>query len=458
MKKLVKIILKSLFIFLFILCNQRVEASINKILQESPILNSATTSISIKQLSTGRTVYSYNEKKLLHPASVLKILTTPVIINQLKDDYWFITSMYIDGKNQLYIKLSADPSFSSSDLNTLIRTARPHLKNISKIYIDDTIIDLSEWGVGWMWDDNTSSCIQKFSPYNINKNLYKFLVEPNIENNTVKINKLDKESYVAVMNFLKVSDKDRKNNIIVKRFPWQAMDMIYFYGSVNTPEILTLAVNNPKSNFLSILNNQLANFNIDYYNNYEFKKVPQNAKRIASVSHNIEPLYFDILKNSDNFTTETLFKVASSKYIKGQGTFNNAKKMFYDYYKNLGLVLDNNIILADASGVSRNNLITADFITEALVKLSQEEDLKYFKYLAKGNQGTMIDRLFDIRENVYAKTGTLAGISSIAGYVIDKSGEKYAYAILTQNYISKNNDIKDFEDKIIRAIYEGNIN
>ena len=70
----------------------------------------------------------------------------------------------------------------------------------------------------------------------------------------------------------------------------------------------------------------------------------------------------------------------------------------------------------------------------------------------------MLDRLFDIRENVYAKTGTLAGISSIAGYVTDKSGNKYAYAILTQNYISKNKELKDFEDKIIRAIYEGNIN
>ena len=49
------------------------------------------------------------------------------------------------------------------------------------------------------------------------------------------------------------------------------------------------------------------------------------------------------------------------------GTLENAKEMFFDYYKRAGLIKDDNKInLSDGSGVSRYNAFTTLWMTDAL--------------------------------------------------------------------------------------------
>ncbi len=64
---------------------------------------------------------------------------------------------------------------------------------------------------------------------------------------------------------------------------------------------------------------------------------------------------------------ETVFKLAGGKYVQGAGSVDAAIEMFNDYYKKQGINTDN-IKIVDGSGVSKNNLITADFMTDVLVK------------------------------------------------------------------------------------------
>ena len=112
-------------------------------------------------------------------------------------------------------------------------------------------------------------------------------------------------------------------------------------------------------------------------------------------------------------------------------------------------------VIVDACGISRNDLITADWITEALNKIYKEKDSEeYISLLAKPIEGTLSDRLLNISLKLRAKTGTASGISTIAGYINTKSDKKYSFAILIQNHNSSVLDVKKFEDELINEIYK----
>ena len=76
-----------------------------------------------------------------------------------------------------------------------------------------------------------------------------------------------------------------------------------------------------------------------------------------------------------------------------------------------------NVRLTDGSGVSKNNIMTADFMTEFLLKNCQ-----YLEHrLTTSGEGTLSDRMFYLKDKLYAKTGTLSNISSITGYITTKT-------------------------------------
>ena len=125
--------------------------------------------------------------------------------------------------------------------------------------------------------------------------------------------------------------------------------------------------------------------------------------------------------------------------------------MFNKYYAD---VKANSPTIVDACGISRNDIISADWMTTALNKIYKDKDFDDFvTLLPKPMEGTLSDRLLDISLKVRAKTGTASGISSIAGYIDTKSGKKYSFAIMVQNFDKPVIDIKKFEDNIIREIY-----
>lgn len=143
---------------------------IEEIINACPISKLAKISVSVRDISSEKVVYSRDDKLLLHPASTLKAFTVPYVLNKLGKDYKLTTAFYTSPSNKtLYIKLSGDPLLKSADLNNAIRNL--NLNRLESIVVDDKIIDNKDWGVGWMWDDNINPYMPKYSAYNINHNL-----------------------------------------------------------------------------------------------------------------------------------------------------------------------------------------------------------------------------------------------------------------------------------------------
>lgn len=446
MHKILTLLLSLLLINAPVLANP-----LSKILS-SVHINSGAVSVSVKDMDTGDTVMSLNDRTPRNPASTLKLITAFASLDTLGDDYKFSTKLYKSVNNELYLQLAADPFLTSEDLNKLLAIAKT--KNIIEpkaVYVDNAIVDNVEWGEGWQWDDDLNPYMPKFSAYNIDGNLLNVEITP-IDNNRAPSVSVNPFYPVTFMNSLTTKFRS-PNNIKIERNNSIAPNIINLSGVVSTKEIINIPVNNPQLYFDLRLEDAIKNSKIEYYKPIYVNKLPQKIYLVGEVTHNISEIFSDILKNSSNLSAESIFKIAGGNFMNSTGTNANSIEMLNKYFEKLNLD-SKDVKIVDGSGVSKNNIITSDFMTEFLFKLSKDPYFdKKKEFLASPGEGTLKNRMLYFKQNLKAKTGTLSDTSAIAGYLKARSGKIYIFDIMIQDAKTSNSDKKNIEEQILRYIY-----
>lgn len=415
-------------------------------------INKSAVSVSVKDIQSGSTLYSLNEKTPMPPASTLKLVTSSAAFDVLGKDYVFSTKLYKSTNNDLYLKLTGDPLFTAGDLERLVLAAVEKSIAPKSFYIDDTIFDSVEWGEGWQWDDDLNPMMPKFSAYNINKNLVK--IEMNPAQNATPASITVKPFYpVTFMNLL-VTDKTRSNSIKLERNNSIAPNMINVSGTISKLHSVFIPVNNPKMNFVLRLEDIIRNKKFEYYDDIKNAKLPETDVYVVDgIEHDINSILLKILKNSDNLAAESLFKHAAAVWSNSQGTAEKSVEMVNTYLQNINIFSDD-IKITDGSGVSKNNLMTADFMTDFLVFKAKEDSFDEFRQmLPVPGEGTLKNRMLYLKDNLNAKTGTLADTSAIAGYITTRRGRVYTFDIMINDAKTSSSDKKNIEEQILRNIY-----
>ncbi len=432
---------------LFCIQSKVFAGAIDKTISASGI-NKDSVSVSVKDVTTGKTVYKLNDKKSSMPASTLKLVTLSASLDTLGKDYKYSTKLYKNTNNELFLVLSADPFLSSSDLKYLIKTAKD--KNIispKNIYIDDYIFDNKEWGEGWQWDDDLNPLMPKFSSYNLDKNLLDIIISPTTKDAPANIY-VTKFYPVTFMNLITTGSK---NDIKISRNNHISPDIINAEGTIKEQTKKQIPINHPKRYFILRLEEAIRDQKMDYYGNFTQKKLPKsNVYLVAQVDRPIEDVIEPVLTNSSNFVAETVFKTAGAKFTNNTGSLEHSLQMLRAYFDKLKLDYSD-IKIVDGSGVSKNNIVTSDFMSEFLVKRADDTD--FIKSLPTSGEGTLSNRMLYFKDNLHAKTGTLSDVSCIAGYITSRSGKTYAFDIMINDPKTKITDKKSLEEYILRDIY-----
>ena len=450
MKKIIKLLTTFIVLLGFISVAQArpFENPITSAIKKSDISSSALIGISLKEITTGRKIYEFNSKTPMTPASIQKIATLLPAMDILGKDYEFKTQIYKNKDSNIYIKLGADPYFSSADLKGMIGSlVACKIFAPKAIYIDDSILDSNEWGEGWQWDDDLNPLIPKFSSYNMDSNLLTINVSPTLPGAPADIS-TGVFYPTAFVNNVVTSDK---TDVRLERKNYISPDVINADGTISHDLSIQIPINYPRRYFILRLEDILRKQKVSYYGDYNRQKLPKDVSLITESKHPLSPALCDILKKSNNLVAETVFKVAGGKYAKETGSNAASIEMFNAYYKKIGINTDN-IKIVDGSGVSKNNLLTADFMSEVLLKAVKNEDFK--ANLPKPGEGTLTDRMLYFKDNLKAKTGTLTNTSSIAGYLTAKSGKTYAFCIMINDPKSKSADKKAFEEYALRKAFD----
>jgi D-alanyl-D-alanine carboxypeptidase/D-alanyl-D-alanine-endopeptidase (penicillin-binding protein 4) len=94
--------------------------------------------------------------------------------------------------------------------------------------------------------------------------------------------------------------------------------------------------------------------------------------------------------------------------------------------------------LTDGSGLSRNDMITAEATLQLLIYMRRHRYATAFRDALPiaGVDGTLRNRMKGTvaENNVRAKTGTLSSASSLSGFVTTAAGEELVFSIMVNNY------------------------
>ena len=107
---------------------------------------------------------------------------------------------------------------------------------------------------------------------------------------------------------------------------------------------------------------------------------------------------------------------------------------------------------SDPSGVSRRDYVTARTVSQLLFAMTKRSDwMDYYNGLPiAGVDGTLKKRMIGTaaQGNVHAKTGTVGEVSCLSGYFSGKSGEKYLFSILLNNFADSSGGARQIQDSM----------
>src|SRR5687768_747071 len=174
---------------------QALQTRIGDILRR-PELDAAFVGIKVVSLDSGKILFEENSRKLLRPASNMKLYTIAAAIDRLTPDYRFQTSVYAPSRpnsagvlrGDLTIYGRGDPSiaarFNNGDyfksINDLAaRIAAAGVKRVEgDIVGDETYFDGAPYGSGWNWEDLTWWYGAEVSSLTVNDNALDLLIKP----------------------------------------------------------------------------------------------------------------------------------------------------------------------------------------------------------------------------------------------------------------------------------------
>ncbi|SHE80324.1 D-alanyl-D-alanine carboxypeptidase / D-alanyl-D-alanine-endopeptidase (penicillin-binding protein 4) [Marinitoga hydrogenitolerans DSM 16785] len=187
--------------------------------------------------------------------------------------------------------------------------------------------------------------------------------------------------------------------------------------------------------------------------NGELKMKYISSKKVPFYIHKSKTLY-EILqymvKNSDNEIAEHIFRTVGTKFLK-KGTINNSIAALINLTKKLFNYGINDFTIVDGPGLSRYNLVSPDLVVQMLEFMYKKYGDKFLNILSYSKADGTINGRFNF--DVWAKTGTMTGISGIAGFLKNKNGKIIVFSLFENNYLKAKVDAKSFENRILEFLY-----
>lgn len=427
----------------------------------------AAIAVYVKSMKYGDALYARNIHKSFTPASTLKILTAEAALIFLGPEYRFSTQLLTDAKEikngvlqgNLYVVLSGDPSLAYFDLvELLINLRNQQIHAIAgNVYIDNTAYDQSFYGPGWEWKDKNYCYAAPISASIINHNCLTFKVAPSkVSGQVAQVVTSPKYFYPTIRNsVITKASRAHACSVHLSSIPGSVISIDGCMAQGGSWGVSTVVTDVPEYN-RALFKNLLKRLNVTVYGMVTFGSAPENLPLVAQhASKPLRLLINEMLKKSDNVIAGALFKKLGQLYSHQPGSWENGSLAVTQILsKHAGVSIAGMRIL-DGSGLSPDNLATPSQMMQVL-------DFAYHNYPTSyefisalpiaGVDGTLKHRMWNIARRVRAKTGTISGVVSLAGYIISADKEPLAFVIMINGNKGMGWSYKALEDRIATAL------
>jgi serine-type D-Ala-D-Ala carboxypeptidase/endopeptidase (penicillin-binding protein 4) len=432
--------------------------------------------VEVYSLNRSEKLYEREPEMLCVPASTNKIITASVALLRLGADYQFKTRVLADGsikdgvlEGNLVIAGYGDPSNSpklqAGDPFRTFKDWAEKLKERSIHAISDDIVgdgsafEEIPYGQGWEWNDLIQSYAAPVSALQFNENLVSLHIIPGIERGSIP-----SVTATPLADYLYFDDRivtETENSAASIRIERGASDeLVVLRGSVplKSPGIIRdISVRFPIRYYLAALSRALSDQGIDISKAGGIRESGTTKSASLLWTHLSPPLSEIIkpmLKESLNLCAETFERVLGME-LRGEGTFSKGREVVEETLAEMG-IKKGSYNYADASGLSRLNLVSADTLVKILKFMHERPCFSdfYDSLPVAGCDGTLANRMKGTaaENNAHAKTGTLSNVSAISGYVRTKSGEMLAFSMTANNYLFSKARAESAEDAAIARL------
>jgi serine-type D-Ala-D-Ala carboxypeptidase/endopeptidase (penicillin-binding protein 4) len=456
------------------------QAKISEILAK-PELAPALVGIKIVSLDTGKVLFEENAQKLLRPASNMKLYTVAAALDRLSPDYRFVTSVYATTRpdvagvvrGNLTIYGRGDPSIAArfnngdyfkavDDLATRIVAAG--VKRVEgDIVGDESYFVGPKYGAGWEWEDLTWYYGAEVTPLTVNDNALDLFVKPGTAvGQPAVITTGPPDPLLTIVNKVITSTKGGRRELSIHRGLGE--NTITITGSIPLEDSGYrggIGISHPALLFVYLLRTSLAQKGVVVTGKSRTTGEAQPAliTGVSIAGSNGSPFQNELatlqsppfsliaaqtLKPSQNLYTElilrTLGKITpppATTSSLGQTSEELGIEAVKSFLKTAG-IRPEALVLDDGSGLSRNDMITAEASVQLLTFMSKHRYASVFRDALPiaGVDGTLRTRMkgTPAENNVRAKTGSLSSAASLGGYMTTAAGEKLAFSIMVNNY------------------------
>ena len=450
------------------------QTSISEVLRR-PELEAAIVGVKVVSLDSGKVLFEENAKKLLRPASNMKLYTVAAAMDRLTPDYRFQTSVYAASRpnsagvlhGDLTIYGRGDPSiaarFNSGDyfkgINNLAeQIAAAGIKRVEGDLVgDETYFDGAPYGSGWNWEDLQWWYGAEVSSLTINDNALDLAVKPGLDvGQPAVITTGPPDPLLKIINKVVTGPRSSKRDLNMYRT--LNADTLEIVGSIPLDDrgyTAGIGISQPALLFVYLLRNALAQRGITVTgksrtippaNFTALAPVPAPTRvEVASLQSPAFGLVAaQTLKPSQNLYTEIILRTLGKVAGPAATPINNIRttesagiEVVKTFLKEAGVTLGP-LSLTDGSGLSRNDMVTPEASVQLLTYMSRHRFANAFREALPiaGVDGTLRNRMRGTvaENNVRAKTGSLSSAATLSGYVTTAAGENLAFSIMVNNY------------------------
>jgi len=449
---------------------QNLTSYVNSFVSEK-CFSKANISVLAYDLTSGDTLLQYHPNKTMASASTTKLFSTSMALELLGPDYRFKTMIYHDGEirggklyGNLWIKGGGDVSLGSKHFNlenkesiclnkwidTLIELGIHSIEG--KLFVDASSFGYEGPPIGWSPADITKDYGACAAGLNYYDNQIKYYFSTSEIGNQAKyLGSYPPQNYLKIRNNA-VTANVKEENTSVKGYLYDPVRIISGKLPANTNRISILgSVADPEHHFMDVF------FALCKEKGIIISKGAATFRKakIKSPDYDTMKLLFihdgstvgEIARltnvNSNNFFAEGLLNGVAFHYA-GYGGNSQGRNLYANFW---GSRIDTtNLKLYDGSGLSRSNRISASHLCSLLnyVYTSKFYGVFFNTLPVAGKSGTLKSLCKDqIGEGrIHAKSGTMTGIKSYAGYVHSKSGRKIVFAFIVNGHDSNPEYVK----------------
>lgn len=414
--------------------------------------------ILIQTLDSGSTLYALDEQKYFIPASNVKLLTTAGVLLKYGSQFRIHTPIYMTGTyphlETLRVVGKGDPSLTNQQLKTLAKWLKIRgVKQIDQLIVTDGDFKEPPINLTWEWEDIQFYYATAINRLILNENAVTLKLIPQ---NVGKPLKLEWSDALAgqqwqVNNKTLTAPQDTAYSITIDRdFAQPILTLKGELASNAKPDTFGLAVVNPTTYFLESLQQILAQENIIVGRTKVItpSEIINNERELTTIES--QPISFLITKaneDSNNLFAESLLNLLGNE-TKNQTSLDDLK----DILTQLG-ISPNFYHLKDGSGLSRHNLVTPEALVTTLRLMSKTSEADNYRnsLAVAGVRGTLEERFKDteIQGNLQAKTGTLAGVSALSGYLSPPNYSPLVFSIIVNQSELPPSELRHTIDRII---------